>query len=104
MSTLELNNSPNCYSYGGGVKCVSYAIDTIYPPPPAGYYYTDEVHTADRWIVDGNYFYIESSITPSQEGVYTAVLFVDIDGEQVPLASHSVVYMGGIWLDISTLK
>lgn len=104
MSTLELNTGPNCYSYGGGVVCSSYSVDTIYPPPPPGYFYTDKVHVADRWIVDGNYFYIESSITPSVgDGVYTVVLFVDIGGEQIPLASYSVVYKDGRWGEISTL-
>ncbi|MEM3151881.1 MAG: CAP domain-containing protein [Candidatus Nitrosocaldus sp.] len=105
MSTLELNNSPNCYSYGGGIICSSDAIDMIYPPPPSGYYYADKVHVAERWIVDGNYFYIESSITPSVgEGVYTVVLFTDIGEEQVPLASHTIVYRDGRWVEISTLR
>ncbi|GBC73044.1 hypothetical protein HRbin04_00440 [archaeon HR04] len=104
MSSIELNNNtPNCYSYGGGVACGSDAVDTIYPPPPPGYYYTERVHLADRWIVDGNNFHIEASINPSMgEGVYTILLFTDINGEQVPLASYSIVSKDGKWVDLSS--
>ncbi len=103
MTAYELNSTPSCYSYGGGVMCGSEAVDVIYPPPPPGYYYSGFVHVADRWIVDGNYFYIEYPITFTKDGVYTFLLISEIDYEQVPLASYSIVYKDGNVMSIDSI-
>jgi hypothetical protein len=56
---------------------------------------------AERWIIDGNNFHIEASINPSmRDDVYTILLVTDINGEQVPLASYSIVYKDGKWVDL----
>jgi hypothetical protein len=103
MSIYELNNSPGCYSYGGGVNCGSEDIDVIYPPPSPGYYYFESGHVADRWIMDGNYFYIEYPITFTKDGVYTFLLISEIDNELVPLASYSIAYKNGNVMSIGSI-
>ena len=78
MSTDELNNTPNCYTYGGGVTCSIFSITPhiICPPPPPGYFYIFGCeHIADKWLVNGNNFYIESPITFRNDGAYTFLLY-----------------------------
>ncbi len=95
MSREELLNTPDCYTYGGGITCNvndidEYTIDIIYPPPEEGYYYEEPVKVADKWILSSNYFYIESNLSLAKEGVYTLVLFGEKDSEYIPLMSHSL--------------
>ncbi|RMF32250.1 MAG: CAP domain-containing protein [Candidatus Nitrosothermus koennekii] len=99
LNNTQLNNLPNCYTYGGGTLCNTDIVEVIMPELPLGYEYTDDVNTFSLSMAkteNSNKVDFTIKFKPSldEEGLYTYVLYMETGAinEYLPLASYTIVY------------
>jgi len=92
LSPGQLNAPPYDYAYG-----LDEDIGTILPPLPPDYYYIDLLPNdviAITWdIKSDGLFTIEANVSPilgEGKGVYTVVVWVEIEGESVAISNYSL--------------
>jgi len=92
LSPEQLNSPPYDYAYGLGEK-----VGFIVSPLPPNYYYIDlpsSAVVANAWDVESaGSFMIEvntSQILEKGEGVYTVVIWIEIDDEFIAISNYSL--------------
>lgn len=87
LLTREQMGEPSYSGAYGLGEVVGYILESSYLVEGAAY-----VH-ASRWVVDDGFFSIVADIKPlmtQEEGIYTVVIFVEVEGEYIPLTCYLI--------------